>query len=408
VLKRMRWRLIGSGMAAITCVVTAMVILINVLNACVMEKQTDSVLSEISGADRNSSSLIGTYGIPVFLPFDRNSEERTFTTVFFRVDCDEDGNILNVANEFFTSISDDEAKSYAGDVIQSGKKKGSYKNFHWIIADSKDGKSIYFLNTSDQNRMIKTFCYLSCLVELITLLASFVLLRLFSKKAVEPYARNIEQQKQFITDAGHEIKTPLTSIATSADILAMDYHDNEWIDNIQKQTARLTRLVGDLVTLSRLDEAVPFPEKTEFILSDALWETAEPFISLAKAKNRRFTPEIAEGISFYGDKAAVQQMVSILLDNAIKYSTADGKIVMNVFKKHKHIVIEVINDCNLKETQNLNRLFDRFYRMDKSRNASTGGTGIGLSIAAATAAAHNGRITAESRDGKSICFRIVF
>lgn len=130
----------------------------------------------------------------------------------------------------------------------------------------------------------------------------------------------MEQQKRFITDASHELKTPITSIATSADIAAMEHEGDEWIANIQKQTMRLARLVNDLVALSRLDEETPFPEKCGFSLSDAVWEAAEPFAVLAKAEGKRYKQRIEEGLVMYGNRDSIQQMVSILLDNAIKYS----------------------------------------------------------------------------------------
>ena len=136
----------------------------------------------------------------------------------------------------------------------------------------------------------------------------------------------MEKQKQFITDASHELKTPLASVSASADVLAMEYEDNDWIKNIQKQTVRLSRLVGDLVILSRLDEADFLPNQSRFSFSDLVWEAAEPFLSRMQAGGKEFVYHIEDDVFFYGDEMLIHRMVSILLDNAVKYSNPGGNI----------------------------------------------------------------------------------
>lgn len=145
----------------------------------------------------------------------------------------------------------------------------------------------------------------------------------------------MEAQKQFITNAGHELKTPLTAISTSADVLAMEHDGDEWVHNIQVQSGRLSKLITSLVALSRLDEENPFPVRTEFSLSDALWEISEPFGSLAQAKGKAYTQDIADGLTVTGDRTAIQQMFSILLDNALKYSPDGGSISLTTQRSGK-------------------------------------------------------------------------
>ena len=219
--------------------------------------------------------------------------------------------------------------------------------------------------------------------------------------------KNMERQKQFITDAGHELKTPITSIATSADIAAMEHEGDEWIDNIRRQAARLTKLVGDMVALSRLDEETPFPEKSRFSVSEAAWEAAEPFANLAKAKGKSYSQHIEEGLTLYGDRGSVQRVISILLDNAVRYSDDGGEIQLRIYGRRGRICVEVFNTCDLPDVSDLDRLFDRFYRLDESRSAITGGTGIGLSMVRAIAEIYGGKASVESADGKEICFKVV-
>ena len=159
--------------------------------------------------------------------------------------------------------------------------------------------------------------------------------------------------------------------------------------------------------LSRLDEETPFPEKGRFSVSEAAWETAEPFAVLAKAKGKNFSQSIEDNISFLGDRSAIQRMISILLDNAVRYSDDGGGIQMRIYRRRGKVCIEVSNTCDLPGVSDLDRVFDRFYRLDESRSAETGGTGIGLSMVRAIAETHGGRATVESADGKEICFRVV-
>ena len=218
--------------------------------------------------------------------------------------------------------------------------------------------------------------------------------------------RNIERQKRFITDASHEIKTPLTAIAASADVLALEQEGNEWVETIQQQVQRLSKLVGSLVALSRLDEEQPLPEQADFSLSDVIWEIAEPVNSLAAAKGLRFSQQIEDGLTVHGDRNSMGQLVSILLENALKYTSPGGEIRLTAARAHRDIIMEVYNTCHLEDTAHLDRLFDRFYRPDESRSSGTGGNGIGLSIARAIAEAHRGSITARSESGEDITFRV--
>ena len=228
---------------------------------------------------------------------------------------------------------------------------------------------------------------------------------LLARRAVKPYMRNLEMQKQFVTNAGHELKTPLTAISASADVLAMELEDDEWVRNIRTQSARLSKLVADLVTLSRLDEENPLPEKARFSLSDALWEAADSFAPLIRAAGKGYSQSIEDGLSLNGDRAAVQQTASILLDNALKYTPEGGGISLRAFRSGRRNIIEVSNTCEGLDETELERLFDRFYRADKARSGAVKGSGIGLSIAKAAVEAQGGRIRAERR-GDGLCFRI--
>ena len=368
--------------------------------------RTESAATEQSEDESAQSEQTETQPPAFPGPGQDHDPEAPYTTRFFLVKLDENETVTEVSTDFIASVTQEEAEEYARNILDGKREKGYYKNYRFQIISDNNEKIVIFLNCSMELHSARNVLLISCLMGAVCLLIVFLLVLLLSRRAMEPYIRNMERQKRFITDASHEIKTPLTSIATSVDVIEMEYGTDEWIENIHKQTAKMSRMVADLVTLSRLDEENPFPEKTEFSLSDAAWEVAEPFASLAKAQGKNYTQRIEENLTLWGNPDSIRQLISILLDNALKYSDEHGSIRLDVYKVHGKTKIEVFNTCILEDTKNLSRLFDRFYRLDDSRSKKTGGTGIGLSIAQAVAEAYGGKIKVHSKDGKSILFRV--
>lgn len=343
---------------------------------------------------------------PPLREMERRDPEAAFMTRFFTVHCDTDGRIRAASRDYISSVDEVTAEAYAQAVLSKGREKGYYEGYRYRVKREENGISVLFLNSTIQIQSMRSLLLVSFLTGTGSLLLVFLMILFLSGRAIRPYIKNIERQRQFITDAGHELKTPITSIATSADIAAMEHEGDEWIDNIRRQTARLTKLVGDMVALSRLDEEEPFPEKSRFSVSEAAWEAAEPFAHLAKAKGKSYSQHIAEDLTLYGDRDSVQRMISILLDNAVRYSDEGGAIRMRIYRRRGKICVDVSNTCDLSDVSGLDRLFDRFYRMDASRSAATGGTGIGLSMVRAIAETHGGKAEVRSADGKKICFRV--
>lgn len=169
----------------------------------------------------------------------------------------------------------------------------------------------------------------------------------------------------------------------------------------------MTRLVSELVTLSRLDEELPLPHQEPFSLSNAAWEIAEVYQPQARAGGKTLQVEAADEVTLIGDRGAIQQMLSVLLDNAIRYSLPGSAIRLRVCRRRGRCEIEACSACHLDPPPDTSRLFDRFYRPDSSRSTGTGGTGIGLAIARAVAEAHGGTITAHCPDGTSMTIRII-
>ena len=395
-IKKLRWRFISLAMIAFTVVVLVVLFTINFWNYQNVTRNQDNTLEMLILNRQIDKILVPPIPSNIPDPFVRFSPEFQHMMRYFSVSYAKDGRLKDVNQDFIASISRDEAVSYAEKALSGlrvNKTRGYIQGYRYRISQSGSSTDIYFLNSERELQIIQSLLFITGLVAIICLGIVFLLVYFLSHRAVAPYIRNIEAQKQFITNAGHELKTPLTAISTSADILAMDLEGNEWVENIQFQSKKMSKLIGDLITLSRLDEEQPFSRMADFSLSDTVWEVLEQFTSIAQAKGKEFHHNIEDNLSFHGDQASIQQMLSILLDNAFKYSNENGKIDLEVHKKGRNIEIEVSNTCDYCDPENIHRIFDRFYQGDASRN-NRGSYGIGLSIAKAIVEKHGGTIKA--------------
>ncbi|MBQ6539731.1 MAG: HAMP domain-containing histidine kinase [Oscillospiraceae bacterium] len=432
-LKKLRRRFILSVMAAVSAVMLILLLIINIANYSVTTEKLDRSIEMLSEMPESRVPFDGDfdddddaddddldddlddaddYGYPHMMDPEKMGERRwrnpdeQDSFRFFSVFCDSEGNITDKVKNPFFSIEGTDAEFLVPDVLAKEKTSGYYGGYRYLVKETEAGHILSFMDCGIETENMRNLLLVSVFVAAGSLLVIFGLVTALSKRAMDPYIKNIEQQKRFITDAGHELKTPITAIAASADVLAVEHEGDEWVENIQCQTVRLGKLVENLITLSRLDEENPVMEKSEFSLSDAVWEIAEPFASLAKAKGKEYSQNIQDGLTFSGSKESIQQMVSILLDNAVKYSDDNGTIRLDVAKSHRSIVISVFNTCDIPDISELYRVFDRFFRLDKSRSKKTGGTGVGLSIAKAIAEANGGSIKVSSENGKTILFTV--
>ena len=411
-LKKMRWHFILAAMAAVFIMLAAVVTGINVWNYHTTAKRADQRIQEIFDFEVGKGNMSETSSPEPAPPeiFDRPDDrdpEAPYTTRFFIVRLDESEKVTDVSTDFIASVDKEEAEEFAYSVLNKKRQQGYYKDYRFQAFTDDSENIVIFLNSAMELHSARNVLLISCLAGVGCFLIVFLLVLVLSRQAMKPYIRNIERQRRFITDASHEIKTPLTSIGTSVDVIEMEHGQDEWTRNIHRQTEKMSRMVADLVTLSRLDEENSFLDKVEFSLSDAAWEVAEPFTSLAKAQGKNYSQRIEENLTLCGNPDAARQMISVLLDNALKYSDENGIIRLDVYKDHGKTKIEVYNTCVLEDTKDLSRLFERFYRPDDSRSGRTGGSGIGLSIAQAVAEAYGGKIKVRSKDGRSILFQVI-
>lgn len=405
-IRKLRIKLILTSMLSLLFVLSVIFGTVGIINYRNILSDADSILSILAEND-GSFPEMGLSGKELHKREQRFSPELPYETRFFSVTFAENGTVHSVNIGKIAAVDTASAISYAQSVAESGRTRGFTGNYRYMVYTAGEETYIIFLDCGREMGSFRRFLWTSAGVSALGLLAVLILVVFFSGRIVKPFSRNYEKQKQFITDAGHELKTPLTIIDADAEVLNMDMGENEWIRDIQIQTKRLAQLTNSLIQLSRMDEQ-PEAEKIEFPLSDLMEETAETFQRLAQTQNKTLLSRIQPMISMYGDQNAIRQLATILLDNAIKYSDEGGRIEFTLEKQKKLIRLCVFNTAQWVPRESLERLFDRFYRGDPSRNSSTGGYGLGLSIASAIVAAHRGKITASTQDEKSLSLVVTF
>ncbi len=331
--------------------------------------------------------------------------ETRFSTRFFSVWADDQGCVTGENIIFISSVTRAQAAEYGESAMRRGKERGWMGNFRYRIRRMPEGSLIVFVDGAMNRRMTGEIMLTAFLVLSVSGIALLFLIVLFSKRAVGPAALSYEKQKQFVTDAGHELKTPLTLILSNLDILEEEIGQNEWLEDMRSEGERMGALIRELVMLSRMDEEETKPTVSQFDLSGALADVVSEFAPLAEKCGKKLSTFLRPGLLYEGDEEMICRLMAILLDNALKYCDAGGEIRVSLCKK-RHPVIRVENTYRKVGQAQLGRMFDRFYRGDPAR-AHTGSFGIGLSIARAIARKHRGDILAYRAGREEIGFKVI-
>ena len=330
-----------------------------------------------------------------------DSPEFAFETRFFSVCLDDGGQVLSVDTGMIAAVDEETAAVYAREVYASGRGEGFLGDYRYLKTAGESGCLVVFLDCGRSLSSHRSFLTACAAISAIGLLMVFALLAALSGRIVRPIAESYEKQRRFITDASHELKTPLAIIEADADVLEGDVGVSEWIEDIRGQTKRLADLTADLLTLSRMEEGGDGFTMIDFPLSDVVQEAVQSYQAPARVQDKTLTVDIKSLLTAKGDEKAIRQLVGILMDNAMKYTPPGGEIALSLTKAGKNARLSVSNDAHL-DQKDLSHLFDRFYRADASRSSDTGGHGIGLSIAQAIVQAHKGRISASQEGGRLV------
>lgn len=322
---------------------------------------------------------------------------------------DENSEIKEVRRDIAESYTDEELRELVSAILSAGSFagwQGSYK-FRMDVHTSTDGSPetlIAIVDASSALHAVSSLLFFSLSIGLISFLLVLIFIVIASGKAIYPIVESYEKQKQFVTDAGHELKTPLTAISADNELARLTYGDSEWFDAIDRQVQKLSNLVADLISMAKMDEEQKI-YFTRFNLSDAVYDTVSSFKAPAATQGKTLTVHIKEDLYFNGDEGKIRQLVSILMDNALKYCDPSGEINVRL-TGGRHIHLCVTNSfCSAADFEP-QKVFERFYRSDKSRS-SDGSYGLGLSIAKSIAELHKGTIHGKTPGNNTVQFEVL-
>ena len=322
----------------------------------------------------------------------------------YRIQLDADGSVSGWTSDRADLYTDDQVAALAADVLQSGRDTGCIGTQYFMLTQSDDARYIQVIDARLErmaaDQVMRTTILVAGLACVLLSLGAWVLVG----RMVKPVDAAFERQRQFVWDASHEFKTPLAVISANAEVLAGEIGPNEYLGYIQSEVRRTDKLVQNLLTLARMDKGTVTAKIERFDLSKALLEVALPFESTVFEAGRTLEMDIPEGVFIRGDSEMIQQLVVILLSNALKYSNEGGVIRLSLAQKGHGCRISVFNTGRGIAPENLERIFGRFFREDLSHNNEIAGNGLGLAIARTIVQQHRGRIHAESEYGKSATF----
>lgn len=400
---RLQRKFILSSAAAIFLVILAIMTVILILNVATMNQTLDQLIDKVLASNMNVTEALkeNRPKIRFWLPL--MSDWSPYNTGHFTVRFDSEMIAQRVVLSMAGELTEEEVIEFARAAVEEGKR-GWIFQYHYKVYPVQDGLEVFFI---DGSMNLISLLQSMLIIGVVLFACAFVLLLLivlFSKTFMKPVAESYEKQKQFITDANHELKTPLTLILTNVDIAEAELGTNEWLDDIRSEGHRMTELVNQLVALSRMDEENVSAEVSEMDLGEIVSDTISEFQPLAAEQGQRITVDVDPNLQYRGEEALLRRLISILMDNAVKYCDEGGEIRV-CLKRRKFVVLTVENAYRNVNAIELGRLFDRFYRADKARTG--GGYGIGLSIARMIVQKHRGEITAYRKDGTHIGFRAV-
>lgn len=419
--RRLRRKFILVAMGAVTVVLTLIIAGINIVNYSHVCKMADARLDYIlagkgsidwedesrtdsgNGGDTSTGMVAdGDRAGARVGHFEGMTAESPFDTRYFTVTLVE-GQVVDVNTARIAAVGAKRAARIAMGLDSKGLTSGFSGNYRYTTTAQGEKTTYVFVDCSRELASFHSFLNASVAISCIGWLAVLAIVTVASGAVIRPMVESYSKQKRFITDASHEIKTPLAVIDAANEVQEIESGESEWTQSIHEQVARLTALTERLVFLARMDEGSAGFTMASIDLSEAVDKAAAPFESVAVSRSKRLSMSIADGVRAHADAAAVAQVVELLLDNATRYASEDSVIELSLRAVSRgagkgSAELVVSNAVDELPEGDLDRLFDRFYRADVSRSSKTGGSGVGLSVVRAIAEAHGGSATVSGHD----------
>lgn len=388
--KTLRNKFIAFAMSAVTILLAVLIGAINGFSWIILERQSDNVLHTLASGERNFLQKDFHEGNP-FMP--SINMDAIQSARFFMVCTDQYGKVLDVNVDQISSVSTEQAMEYAEQITDNAGKNGDYK---YEVKQLGEKRLIFFLDTSRQFGTFVMVLSISAAIAFICWLIILLFVILLSGRVVRSILAGMERQKQFITNAGHELKTPLAIIQSNNDAATLIYGENKYSRNIRLQIRRLNVLMTNLLTLARLDEETKLPTE-QVDISKLVCGLLLAYEDTIAEKQILLSAKVQPHIFLQVHRDTFSQMLSILLDNAVKYTPESGEICVSVSHESGHVEITEENTCEASVNSDPERFFERFYRGNSARtqDSTTSGYGIGLSAARTIAETFGGKLKAE-------------
>lgn len=334
-------------------------------------------------------------------------DETPYRTRYYIAYLDSCGEIIKADYGHIAIMNIEKIIDQVNEIKTSSKDRGYIDTFRYGKFPFDDGSMIIGVDCKSDINTLNTLLTITLVTALSCIFIVLIVLILLSGKIIKPAEELRKKQRRFITDAGHELKTPIAVIRSNTEVLEMIEGENKWLDNIKQQTVRMSVLVKGLIELSKMDEQIiAEKEKQKIILSEIVHNSVESFRVPAENKGIVIKEDISEKVSVLGDLEDIIRLVGILLDNAIKYTDDRKEVSVKLYTKSKKAVLIVSNTCKGLKKEDIDKFFDRFYRSDSSRNSESGGYGIGLSMAQAIVQNHKGKISVHYTNDEIISFNV--
>ena len=417
-INKLRFKFICITMIAVLTVLILIISTINIVNFSRNTHSLDDITERLSEnnvfeksrpnpADARPLNFAGfNRGRP--FPF-QNEKELPFSTRFFFIRLDEEKNIEEFDLNQIASVTEDNLESIAHGILKKDAAVGWYHSYRFRVSETDNGFLMIVLEATATLSSMLYVLFITLAVGAVSFVLIFVIIALLSKRIITPITQSYDKQKQFITDASHELKTPLTVISANAEILTLSYGENEWCEGIVRQTNTMRNLIGQMIEMAKLDESNT-PLATEKLnLSDAVYDTVMSFNTLAIQHTLKLRTEVASNIYTKGDEASLRRVVAILMDNAVKYCDENGEIFVSLcFEDKKGTAVLIVeNSFATVDTLDEKLIFERFYRNDKAREKANS-FGLGLSIAKSIIEQHKGTLVCKKASEGKIQFVVSF
>lgn len=343
---------------------------------------------------------IGFYGIKAFCGNDNQKIKRQeydySTSVVLK-----NKNIMVLSNSL-KETTDKDILSMTQELQKSGKRFGSIDDYIYLVRTLKSGNTVYiFVDNKEALQNSKQFFIVSIFIFLLSVIVFTIISYYLSRWMIEPSEKAIKNQKIFVANISHDLKTPITIIRANADLIENEVKNKKSIKYIQQETEKLNHLVNEMLTLTRIDNTISKENFKSFNFGDSLFDVVLPFESIAYEKGIRFNINIDEVTDYFGDESNIQKLAEILIDNAMSYTAKGGIVDVDAYENSKAVTLSVTNTGEPISDEKKVEIFDRFYRASKSRESTGNHYGLGLSIANTIVKKHNGKISIESKNGKN-------